>query len=161
MKIFKYELSGTSITTVFSIIGVLFVIILGNYNVKDLREARKAEEVLEDLKELRIALEKYYQVTKKYPDLTREGVKDNLRILDYKDRNGKIISFAEIYGHDVLPKTPSEEGLEESNNIYDTNNFLKGNNSGGWNYDYSGNTGEIHPNLPENIYSQGVEWSSH
>lgn len=161
MRILKYELSGTSITAILSVIGVIFVIILGSYNVKDLSEAKKAEKTLEELKELRIALEKYYQLTKDYPNLTQKGAKDNLKILDYRNEKGELISFEKIYGHDRLPKTQAVEELVASNEIYDTNNFTKGSNSGGWNYDYSGKTGEIHANLPENIYSQGIDWNNY
>lgn len=161
MKVLKFEINGTVITTIFSIIGVLAVIILGSYNVKDLSEARKAERVLEELKDLRVALEEYYQLTKEYPNLTLDGAKDNLRLLDYKNSRGELISFADIYGHETLPKTEEGEGVVESNDIYDIANFSKGSNTGGWNYNYSGQTGEIHANLPENIYFQGVEWDKY
>lgn len=161
MKIFKHEVSGTVITTVFSILGTALVIILGSYNVKDLSEAKKAEKVLEELKGLRVALEEYYQLTREYPNLTLEGAKDNLRILDYTDENGNLISFAKIYGHDTLPKTPAVEDIVESNAIYNTNSFKQDENYGGWNYDYTGKTGEIHANLPINIYSQGIDWNNY
>ena len=42
--------------------------------------------------------------------------------------------------------------------IYDTDNFSKRSRTGGWNYDFSGRTGEIHANLPVNIFSQNVDW---
>ncbi|WP_291259168.1 hypothetical protein [Fusobacterium sp.] len=161
MRIFKYEINGVVLTALFSILGIVVVIILGSYNVKDLTEAKKAEKVLEELKRLRIALEKYYQVTNEYPNLTLEGAKDNLRILDYTDKNGKLVSFAKIYGHDTLPKTPAVENILESNAIYNTDSFKQGENYGGWSYDYSGNTGEIHANLPINIYSQGIDWNNY
>lgn len=161
MKVFKLELNNTIITAIFSVVGILAAIILGSYNVKDLSEARKAEYVLEELKELRIALEKYYQLTNKYPNLTLEGVKDNLRLLDYTDSKGRLVSFAEIYGHESLPMTPEGNRLQKSNSINDVANFSKASNLGGWNYNYSGNTGEIHANLPENVYSQGVDWEKY
>ncbi len=148
-------------TVLFYLLGIVTVVILGSYNVKDLNEARKAEIVLEELRELRVALEKYYQLTNTYPNLTLEGVKDNLRLLDYKNSKGEVISFADIYGHEILPSTPESEGIVKNNNIYDVENFSKGDYTGGWNYNYSGKTGEIHANLPENIYSQGIEWKKY
>lgn len=161
MKIFKYEITSIFVTSVFSIMGVLFVIILGSYNVKDLTEAKKAEKTLENLRELRVALGKYYQITKKYPDLSLDGAKDNLRLLDFKNSKGEVISFAEIYGKESLPNTLAGDGVTETNIVYDISDFSKGSNTGGWNYNFSGNTGEIHPNLPENIYSQGIEWNNY
>lgn len=138
----------------------ILILFLGFYNIKDLKQARRAEYTLTQLKELRIALEEYYQIANKYPDLTKEGVKDDLRLLDYTDSDGKNISFADIYGRNSLPKTPENknENIESSNMIYDTSNFSKGTNTGGWNYDFSGRTGELHANLPENVFSQSIKW---
>lgn len=156
-KIIK-DFKGSIITGVFSVILILAVVILGSYNVKDLQEVKKAEETLNNLVELRQALEEYYQLTQSYPDLLKSGVKDNLQLLDYKDEKGEIISFAKIYGHNSLPKTSGTETNIGNNNIYDVSDFTKGSNDGGWNYDFSGKTGEIHANLPKNIYSQGINW---
>ena len=140
------------------VIFAIVIIFLAFYNIKDLKQAKRAEYTLRQLKELRIALEEYYQLANEYPNLTQEGAKDNLRILDYTDKNGKFISFAEIYGRDSLPSTPENENIGESNMIYDTDNFSKRSRTGGWNYDFSGRTGEIHANLPVNIFSQNVDW---
>ena len=63
-------------------------------NISDLKYLKKAETVQKDLKELRMALEEYYQLTGKYPELSRPGACDNLRILDYVDEKGRKISFA-------------------------------------------------------------------
>lgn len=156
-KIIK-EFKEKIIVGFFSIIVIIAVIALGSYNVKDLKEVRKAEETLNNLVELRAALEKYYQLTQSYPDLSKEGVKDNLQLLDYKDDKGKVISFAKIYGHNSIPKTSGSEVSAANNIVYDTSEFTKGNNNGGWNYDFSGKTGEIHANLPYNVYSQGINW---
>ena len=161
MKEFKFFIKENIITILISIFAIFGVIILGSYNVKDLTETKKAEKTLENLKELRIALEKYYQLTKTYPNLTIPEVKDNLKLLDFKNSKGEVISFAEIYGRNSLPKTLKGLDILESNSVYDISDFTKGNNTGGWNYNYSGNTGEIHVNLPENIYFQGIEWNSY
>lgn len=146
------------ISNILFVIVIIGVIILGTYNVKDLKEARKAEETLKNLIELRSALEKYYKLTNHYPNLTKMGVKDNLKLLDYTDENGNLISFAEIYGHTSIAKTVGTENLLESNEVYDISDFSKGTESGGWNFNFSGNTGEIHANLPKNTYSQGINW---
>lgn len=150
------KIIGYIAVTIFAIL----ILFLGFYNIKDLKQARRAEYTLAQLKGLRVALEEYYQVANKYPDLTKEGAKDDLRLLDYTDSNGKLISFAEIYGKNSLPETPENklENVESSNMVYDINNFSKGTNSGGWNYDFSGRTGEIHANLPENIFLQSIKW---
>ena len=153
----KEKLKKIGIKIAIFLLGML-ILFLGFYNINDLKQAKRAEYTLKELKELRIALEEYYQLTNEYPNLTYEGAKDNLRVLDYTDKNGKFISFAEIYGRDSLPSTPENENIGESNMIYDTDNFSKGSRTGGWNYDFSGRTGEIHANLPVNIFSQNIEW---
>lgn len=142
-------------TIIVIILGIFFI---GKYNIDDLKQAKRAEYTLKNLNKLRIALEEYYLLTKEYPDLTRAGVKDDLKLLDYRDKNGVLISFAEIYGRNSIPKTPENDKISGSNEIYDTNNFREGTGIGGWNYDFSGNTGEIHANLPNNIFSQNLEW---
>lgn len=143
------------------ILGIAVIILIGIYNINDLKEARKAEATLKNLRELRIALEKYYTLTKDYPDLTKDGAKDNLKILDFKTPTGETISFAEIYGRNSIPKTPENERVNSSNEVYNTNDFRNGTNIGGWNYDYSGHTGEIHANLPFNVFSQNMNWCEH
>lgn len=153
----KEKLKKFGIKIAIFLLGML-ILFLGFYNINDLKQAKRAEYTLKELKLLRIALEEYYQLTNEYPNLTQEGAKDNLRILDYTDKNGKFISFAEIYGRDSLPNTPENEHIAESNMIYDTNDFSKGSRTGGWNYDFLGRTGEIHANLPVNIFSQNVDW---
>ena len=143
------------------VLGVVIIVLIGIYNINDLKEARRAEITLRNLRELRVALEKYYILTKDYPELSREGAKDNLRLLDFKTSTGETISFAEIYGRNTIPKTSENERIKSSNEVYDTNDFVNGTNTGGWNYDYSGHTGEIHANLPFNVFSQSMEWYEH
>ena len=64
------------------VIFAIVIIFLAFYNIKDLKQAKRAEYTLRQLKELRIALEEYYQLANEYPNLTQEGAKDNLRILE-------------------------------------------------------------------------------
>ncbi len=128
-------------------------------NVSDLKYMRKAETVQKDLRELRIALEEYYQLTGEYPELSRPGACDNLRILDYVNEKGEKVSFADIYKKDKIPVTPAGNGIYYNNRVFDNNDFKKINGLAGWNYDYSGQTGEIHANLKTNTYFQEVDWS--
>lgn len=119
----------------------------------------KAERVEASLVEIRIALEKYYQLTGSYPELNKEGAANDLTLLDYTDRDGKKISFAEIYGKNILDFTEKTDSLAESNKVIDSNDFNKIDGSGGWIYDFSNQSGEIHPNLPTNVYFQNINWS--
>lgn len=149
------------ISGVFIVLALAIALVLGSFSLRDLKESKKAEETIDNLVELRVALEKYYQLTKHYPDLTQEGVKDNLRLLDYVDEYGNKISFADIYGREAIPKTPNTEVIGESNDIFNTKNFDNGTETGGWNYDYANQTGEIHANLSENAYFQGIKWKEY
>lgn len=126
--------------------------------MNDLRDVGKVEQIQQDLKELRTALEKYYEKTGTYPNLLQEGAKDNLSILDYENARGEKISFAEIYGKNSLPKTAGTKLLPASNSIYDISDFNQGNNQGGWNYNYSQFTGEIHANIAEDTFMQKIDW---
>ncbi|MGL4403136.1 MAG: hypothetical protein ACRCTS_05405 [Fusobacteriaceae bacterium] len=138
---------------------VVIVVFYGTKNkISDVKNVEKTEITMKNIREIRVALEKYYQLTGKYPDLVREGVNDNLRTLDYLDSQGKNISFAEIYGKEKLESTPETFGIAESNKVYDIQNFKKGNLEGGWNLNYGGNSGEIHANLPQNAYNQNIDW---
>ena len=149
------------IMCIFVVLAILGITLLGTSSLKDIEESKKAEIVINNLTELRTALEKYYQITKHYPDLTKDGAKDNLRILDYTDKTGRKISFAEIYGRNTIPKTPESEYTGETNEIFNTKNFDNGTEKGGWNYDYTNQTGEIHANLVENAYLQGIKWEEY
>lgn len=146
------------ITGAIGVVILSIALFLSSSNLKDLKDTKKAEKTINHLVELRVALEKYYQLTGHYPELCREGAKDDLKILDYVDENGKRISFAEIYGKNTIPTTPKTEKFPASNHIFNTRNFDNGTNRGGWNYDYINFSGEIHANLPENSYNQGIKW---
>lgn len=148
-------------TRICMILAVICVCWFGKVTFIHMEESKKAEMVINNLTELRVALEEYYQLTKSYPDLTLEGAKDDLKLLDFIDENGKKISFAEIYGHSAIPKTPKADGLYETNEVFNTKNFDNGTERGGWNYDFTNQTGEIHANLRENAYLQGIKWEEY
>ncbi len=145
------------------VIIIIIIVILVFYavipNMSDLKYLRKAEIVQKNLKELRIALEEYYQLTGRYPELTKPGAYDDLRILDYVDEQGRKISFADIYKKNRIAFTQKTDKVYENNRVFDNNDFKDINGLAGWNYDYTGQTGEIHANLPPNAYMQGVDWS--
>lgn len=143
------------------LIAVIIAIYLGNRNLQDTKENKKAERVIANLKELRIAIEKYYQLTQTYPELSREGAYKDLKILDYKDKDGNLISFAKIYKHNEMPMTEETNVFKEKNIVFDRNYFENGTETGGWNYDYSTQTGEIHANLIKNAYGQGINWAEY
>lgn len=135
-------------------------IYLAMRGIDDLTGTYKIDEAVRNTKELRVALEKYYQKTGSYPELTKSGANLNLHILDYVDtRTGEKISFAELYGKKSLPKTYMSSVIEGVNDIYDVSDFSKATKTGGWNYNYSERTGEIHPNLPEDIYKEKINWN--
>lgn len=153
----------------FTVIPVVMMVIFGGYHasnvekerVNDLKKARNAEMVNTEIKALRGALEEYYKLAGTYPELTRTGAKDDLSILDYRNEKGEKISFAELYGRNELFKTPAGEGAEESNEIYDIQNFSEASLNGGWNYNFKDRTGEIRLNLPTDAFSQGIVWSEY
>lgn len=145
------------------VIIIIVIALLVSYivipSINDLKYLRKAENVQESLRELRIALEEYYQLTGRYPELTKPGAYDNLRLLDYTDEKGRKISFADIYKKNRIAFTQGADGVYPNNRVFDNADFKDINGLAGWNYDYSGQTGEIHANLKPNTYLQGVDWS--
>ncbi|WP_418964216.1 hypothetical protein [Cetobacterium sp.] len=148
----------TTLNWIINIAVTILFIYLAMRGIDDLTGTYKIDETIRNTKELRIALEKYYQITGTYPDLTKAGANMNLHILDYVDSNGQKISFAEIYGRKSLAKTYGSNAIIASNNVYDVQDFENASKNGGWNYNYSQKTGEIHPNLPEDIYLEKVNW---
>lgn len=138
--------------------GGWFVFYTSENYFKDMSDLNHAKIVVNETKRLRIALEKYYQISGKYPNLTEYGVWNNLKELDYTDNNGKKISFADIYGSNTIASTPVNGKVEESNVVYDKKYFDNGTLSGGWNYNYTEQTGEIHPNIRDNAFFQGIKW---
>lgn len=145
------------------VIFIVFLVFAIFKNIKpyflELTYLKKAERVETNLIEIRVALEKYFQLTGHYPELSKEGASENLTLLDYIDENGKNISFAEIYGKNTLNFTEKTDFLEQSNKVINSNNFDEIDGTGGWIYDFSNQSGEIHPNLPTNVYFQNIDWS--
>ncbi|MGF6905845.1 hypothetical protein [Fusobacterium sp. PH5-44] len=141
-----------------AVVGIVVLIFL---NVSEINDQSKAENTLASLSEIRSALEKYYNKTKTYPELTKEGAWNNLKILDYYDKNGELVSFAEIYGKNILDGTFKNDKIDLNNTVRDIADFKNGTMSGGWNYDYTNQTGEIHANLPQNHYGQQIEWDEY
>lgn len=149
----------TTLNWIINIAVTILFIYLAMRGIDDLTGTYKIDETIRNTKELRVALEKYYQLTGDYPELTKPGVNLNLHLLDYTDSKGRKISFAEIYGRKTLTKTYGSKSIIASNEVYDIQNFEKGSKNGGWNYNYSQKTGEIHPNLPEDIYIEKINWN--
>ena len=145
-----------------TLVVVVILVVLGlyafNYRVNDLKTVKNAEITIARLKKIRVALEEYYQKTGTYPNLSLKGASDNLRMLDFETVDGKLISFAKIYGKNVLesPIVGTKEG--QGNDVYDTSDFKEVKGTGGWKYNYSENTGEIHVNLKDDYYVQIIKW---
>ena len=142
-------------------IGILIIAVLAflsaNLN-KDQYELKEAEKLIRELTDLRIAIDKYYNLTGSLPNLTLESASSDLGIIRDKDETGRIVSFYDIYGKNEIPSTPEISGIKKSNKVIDSNNFSEADKNGGWYYDYSGGTGELHVNLPDNVFDQGVDW---
>lgn len=143
---------------VYIIVTIIFICVAIN-GIDDLTGKYKIEQTIQNMKEIRIALEEYYQLTGRYPELSKEGVANDLTLLDYVNSDGEKISFAQIYGRKSLEKTLGNKGLYATNKVIDTDDFENKTNTGGWNYDYSGQTGEIYPNLPDDIYLEKINWN--
>ncbi|MGL4997436.1 hypothetical protein [Cetobacterium sp.] len=155
------EKDGKIITLnwIINIAVTILFIYLAMRGIDDLTGTYKIDETIRNTKELRVALEKYYQLAGDYPDLTKSGVNLNLYLLDYTDAKGNKISFAEIYGKKTLAKTYGSNSIIASNNVYNVSHFENSSKEGGWNYNYSERTGEIHPNLPDDIYVEKINWN--
>jgi len=125
--------------------------------LSDVKDSGRAAEMQKDLTDVRVALEKYYVLTEEYPKLA--GKEDSLREIVVEGTDGKPVNFGEILGKRAMPSTPKVESIEGTNKVHDIQKFIKGTKSGGWNYNQEEGTGEIHVNLPENIFQQSVDWS--
>lgn len=148
------------ILEIFLIIAIVAIAILygSYYKVNDVKNVDRAEKTMQNLAELRISIDRYYQISGRFPDLARAGANEDLTILDYVNAEGKKISFAEIYGKQVLELIEATKDIAASNKVYDLEKFNDGNLQGGWNYNFSGNTGEIHVNLPQDAFNQNIDW---
>jgi len=125
--------------------------------LSDVKDSGRAAEMQKDLTDVRVALEKYYVLTEEYPKLV--GEQDSLREIAVEGTAGKPVNFGETLEKRAMPSTPKVESIEETNKVHDIQKFSKGTKSGGWNYNQKEGTGEIHVNLPENIFQQSVDWS--
>ena len=146
---------GFTLLELFIVIGVVCILVLMAIpKLSDVKESRMASEMQNNLVDMRIALEEYYKETGEYPNLI--GVENDLRDVMSSDDG---ISFGEILGRKTLVKTPRVGEIPATNKIYDMANPEEITQNGGWNYNQSGNTGEIHVNLPTNIFGQEIDWS--
>ncbi|ADO82318.1 type II secretion system protein [Ilyobacter polytropus] len=150
---------GFTILELIIVLGALALFfVMAVPRLSDVRDSTKAARVQKDLVGMRVALESYYTATGEYPDLISEGMKDNLKLIKAESIEGKKVNFAQFLERDSIPKTPKSGLIEESNLVIDWENSEQI-GIGGWKYNYSGKTGEIHANLPENMYNQLIEWS--
>ncbi len=151
---------GFTILEFVIVVGALFLFfVMAIPRLSDVRDSTKAAKVQKDLMGMRVALENFYTSTGEYPDLISEGAKDNLKLVKGDSADGKKVSFAQFLGRDSIPKTPESGELKESNRVIDQEDS-KNEGIGGWKYNYSGKTGEIHANLPDNTYNQLIKWSA-
>jgi len=150
---------GFTILELIIVLGALALFfVMAVPRLSDVRDSTKAARVQKDLVGMRIALENFYTATGEYPDLISEGMKDNLKLIKAESIEGKKVNFAQFLERDSIPKTPKSGLIEESNLVIDWENSEQI-GIGGWKYNYSGKTGEIHANLPDNMYNQLIEWS--
>ena len=141
------------------VVGALFLFfVMAIPRLSDVRDSTKAAKVQKDLVGMRIALENFYTATGEYPDLISEGAKDDLKLVKKESTEGKKVNFAQFLERDSIPETPKSGLIEESNLVIDWDD-LEQEGIGGWKYNYSGKTGEIHANLPDNMYNQLIRWS--
>ena len=125
--------------------------------LSDVKDSGRAAEVQKNLTDLRVALEEYYNQVGEYPVLT--GSENSLRDVETVGKDGKGVNFGKVFGKRSIPSTPDLEGIPGKNSVKDTQDFSKGTHDGGWNYNYTEQTGEIRINLPENIFQQSIDWS--
>ena len=150
---------GFTILELIIVLGALALFfVMAVPRLSDVRDSTKAARVQKDLVGMRVALENYYTATGEYPDLISEGMKDNLKLIKAESIEGKKVNFAQFLEKDSIPKTPKSGLIEESNLVIDWENSEQ-TGIGGWKYNYSGKTGEIHANLPDDMYNQLIEWS--
>ena len=125
--------------------------------LSDVKDSGRAAEVQKNLADLRVALEEYYSQTGEYPVLS--GAEDNLREVKTEGKSGESVNFGEVLERRDIPSTPELEGISGGNTVTDLQDFSKSTHDGGWNYNFTERTGEIHANLPENIFKQSIDWS--
>lgn len=149
------NLKGFIILLIIGIIGMFSLSFIFNNDRDNLVES---DHLIKELTKIRIAIDKYRLETGVLPNLCMEGANKDLSLLDYKLSDGRIISFKELLGESELPCTSKSIEIFSNNNVQDISDFSKADLSGGWVYDYSGQTGEIHINLASDIFNQGIDW---
>lgn len=141
-------------TLILGIIVIVLVSVMYIFTNKDKNYYDNSEELILNINELRVAINKFYLETGEFPNLCEE---DFSNISGLK-KDGTKIYFKDFYDKNKLPYTPSTDKIEPNNSIVDTNDFKNATLDGGWLYDYTNQTGEIHINLPFNALNQGIEW---
>lgn len=154
MSKLKIKLFNFSLIPVLLLAGLFFISIARSDN----SDINYAKDMINNIKHLRISIDKYYLKTGEFPDLAGKDVNNKLELIEYKTEEGEIITFKDIYGFSVLAGTPDFKNLVASNKVYEVENFKDTTNDGGWNYNRK--TGEIHLNLPNNFFDQSIEWNS-
>ena len=144
----------------FSLIPVLLLATLFFISIarSDNSDINYAKDMINDIKHLRISIDKYYLKTGEFPDLAQEGVNNNLELITFEIKGKSKISFKDIYGSNILAGTPKYKDLDASNIVNEVKDFKELSNDGGWNYNKK--TGEIHINLPYNFFDQSIDWNS-
>lgn len=150
----KIKLFNFSLIPVLLLAGLFFISIARSDN----SDINYAKNMMNEIKHLRVSIDKYYLKTGEFPDLALSGANNNLSLVKANLKDGEEISFKEIYGSDTLTQTPEFKDLEASNYVYEVDNFKDVSNSGGWNYNKK--TGEIHANLPHNFFDQSIDWNT-
>ena len=114
--------------------------------------------MIKDIKNVRIAIDEYYRATGTFPNLELVNTDEKLEQIFF-EQDGERIYFKDFLKENSMPSTPSYKDLPETNKVTIVTNFRKPTNDGGWNYNIK--TGEIHVNLPENFFGQGIDWNSY
>lgn len=114
--------------------------------------------MIKDIKNVRIAIDEYYRATGTFPNLELVNTDEKLEQIFFEEE-GERIYFKDFLKENKMPSTPSYKKLSKTNKVIIVTNFRKTTNDGGWNYNIE--TGEIHVNLPENFFGQGIDWNSY
>ena len=114
--------------------------------------------MIKDIKNVRIAIDEYYRATGTFPNLELVNTDEKLEQIFF-EQDGERIYFKDFLKENSMPSTPSYKDLPKTNKVTIVTSFRKPTNDGGWNYNIK--TGEIHVNLPENFFGQGIDWNSY
>ena len=114
--------------------------------------------MIKDIKNVRIAIDEYYRATGTFPNLELVNTDEKLEQIFF-EQDGERIYFKDFLKENTMPSTPAYKKLSKTNKVTIVTSFRKPTNDGGWNYNIE--TGEIHVNLPENFFGQGIDWKSY